>query len=139
EFEFLLDFLEGFGRKTAFAIGEELFADVGAFGPSPELFFLFSGGIGLLEGEPGPVEFDPFSEKVAAAQARDIGTDFAEPSPAGGLIDRGPNQSTSRQGILEGEPESHAASGGAGGSLRVRVGLIIEVGEEIGRGRAVMP
>ncbi len=101
EFEFFLDFLEGFGRTTGFAMGEELFADIGAFGPGPELLFLFLGGIGLLEGEPGAVEFDPFSEEVAAAQARDIGADFAEASPAGGLIDSGPNQSASRQGILE--------------------------------------
>ena len=88
EVEFFLDFLEGFGRKTGFAIGEELFADIGALGPGPELLFLFLGGIGLLEGEPGAVEFDPFSEKVAAAQAGDIGADFAKASPAGGLIDR---------------------------------------------------
>ena len=87
QFEFFLDFLEGFGRKTGFAIGEELFADVGALGPGPEFLFLFLGGIGLLEGEPGAVEFDPFSEKVAAAQACDIGADFAEASPAGGRID----------------------------------------------------
>src|SRR6266566_3259843 len=111
EVQFFLDFLEGFGRKTGFAIWEELFADIGAFGPGPELLFLFLGGIGLLESEPGAVEFDPFSEKVAAAQACDIGADFPEANPAGGLIDSGLNQRTSRQGILEGEPESHAAGG----------------------------
>jgi len=78
-------------------------------------------------------------EKVAATQAGDVGADFPEASPAGRLIDRGPDQSTSRQCILGGEPESHAASGGAGGSLRVGIGLIVEVGEEIGRVLAVLP
>ena len=84
EVQFFLDFLEGFGRKTGFAIGEELFADIGALGPGPELLFLFLGGIGLLEGEPGAVEFEPFSEKVAAAQACNIGADFAEANPGAG-------------------------------------------------------
>src|ERR1044071_2332503 len=114
EVEFFFDFLEGFRRKTAFAIGEEFFPDIGAFGPGPELLFLFLGGIGLLEGEPGAVEFEPFSEKVAPAQACDICADFAEASPAGGLIDGGLDQSLSRQGILKGEPESHATGVGAG-------------------------
>ena len=78
EFEFFFDFLEGFRRKTAFAIGEEFCADVGAFGPGPEIIFFLLGGIGLLEGKPGAVDFEPFSEKVATAQARDISADFAE-------------------------------------------------------------
>src|SRR5258708_3054118 len=86
EFEFFFDFLEGFRRKTAFAIGEKLFADVGAFGPGPEILFLLLGGIGLLEGKPGAVEHEPFSKEVATTQAGDIGGDFAGAKPAGGLI-----------------------------------------------------
>ena len=88
EVEFFFDFLESFQRKTGFAIGEELFADIDAFGPGPELLFLLLGGIGLLEGEPSTVDFEPFSEKVGTAQACDIGADFPEANPAGGLIDR---------------------------------------------------
>src|ERR1044071_10346132 len=83
EVEFFFDFLEGFRRKTAFAIGEEFFPDIGAFGPGPELLFLLLGGIGLLESEPGAGQFEPFSEKLALAQACDICADFAEASPAG--------------------------------------------------------
>jgi hypothetical protein len=52
ETEFGFHFVEGFRSKAVAFIWKEFFLDVRAFGPFPEFFFFFVGGVGLAEDEP---------------------------------------------------------------------------------------
>jgi hypothetical protein len=73
--------VELFGSKATTPIGEEFFLDIGAFGPFPEIFFFFVGGVGLAEGEPVALDLEVIVGECGTAEARNVGCKLAEGGP----------------------------------------------------------
>ena len=74
----LFDVVNLFGGKAGLAIGEEFLFDVRAFGPVPELFFFFIGGVGLGEGQPIALDLEEVVGEGGAFEAGDVVGEMAK-------------------------------------------------------------
>src|SRR5215471_1069361 len=78
---FLFHPADGFLAHARSPVGEELFGNVGSFGPFPEKLFPAMCGAGLLESEPVTANAEVLGVEIAATQSGDVGTEFAEAKP----------------------------------------------------------
>ncbi len=114
ETEFGFHFVKGFGREAGAFIGEELFVDVGPFGPFPEFFFFLIGGVGLGEGEPVALDLEVIVGEGGVAEAGDVVGELVESVPFEFGIGFGIDVA-SHGDVLELGPEEEFVGEGGGG------------------------
>jgi hypothetical protein len=105
----LFNIVNLFGSKAGTTIGEELFLDVGAFGPFPEFLFFAIGGGGLTESEPVTLDLEVVVCEGGTTKARDVVGELAEGSPLAFGIGFGVDVA-GHSGVLELGPEEKFGS-----------------------------
>jgi len=103
-------FLPGLAEQTAL------------FGPFGELLFFGVFGVGFFVGEPIAFELDEVGVELGAAEAGDVGAEFAKAVPLGAGVVGG--EGAGGGGVLEGEPAGEfigeiGGEGGVGGVVFV--------------------